>query len=208
MNISDYLKLISLGFASILCGGGLVSVIVKYLADWLSQRMLDHYNNKHQKELESIKNDFSNALVKVQHEYDKLKQKHYLYSQSQFELYNSLWKQLIYTRRLADDLWKDADPQKIPSFASQIGQTKLVIEENMLLIEESHYKELLDLMSKFDEFKFGKQTLIEIRQTSVDSILENIDDIKDIINKNSEAKERYDVLVTKVGNSFRNQIHG
>ena len=174
----------------------------------LDPKETDHYNNKHETDLEKIKADYSSALAKTQHEYDKIERKHYLYSQSQFELYNSLWKQLIYTRRMADDLWNAADPHKIPSFAEQISQTKHVIEENMLLIEESHYDALLKLMNEFENFNVGKRRLIEVRQSTVDNVLENIDDISKMIADNGDAKQRYDSLVTQVGNYFRNQIHG
>lgn len=208
MNEVNLLQIVCYGLLSIVCGGGIIAAISRLIANWLSQRMLDHYNNKHKRELEELKSEYSSALAKTQHEYDKLEQKHIIYSQSQFELYNSLWKQLVYTKRLADDLWSDADPKKIPSFASQIGQTVYVIEENMLLIEESHYKELLDLMTEFDNFSIGKRRLIEIRQSSVDDIIDNINDISQMIENNKGAKQRYDKLVTKLGNSFRAQIHG
>ena len=89
----------------------------------------------HAKELEELKANYSEALAKTNHELEKAGRRHYLYSQSQFELYNSLWKQLIYTKRLADDLWSKAEPTQLPSFVDQVGQTKYVIEENMLLIE-------------------------------------------------------------------------
>lgn len=204
----NVLQIVGYGLLSIVCGGGIIAWVSKLIANCLSQRMLDHYNNKHERELEVLKSEYSSALAKTQHEYEKLQQKHVLYSQSQFELYNSLWKQLVYTKRLADDLWNDADPKKIPSFASQIGQTKYVIEENMLLIEESHYTELLDLMTEFDNFSVGKRKLIDIRQSSVDDILDNINDINQMIDNNNGAKQRYDALVSKLGNSFRSQIHG
>lgn len=208
MAFVDIMKIVGLGLASLFSGAGLVAILVKACSKWLGQRMLDHYNNKHETDLEKIKADYSSALAKTQHEYDKIERKHYLYSQSQFELYNSLWKQLIYTRRMADDLWNAADPHKIPSFAEQISQTKHVIEENMLLIEESHYDALLKLMNEFENFNVGKRKLIEVRQSTVDNVLENIDDISKMIADNGDAKQRYDSLVTQVGIYFRNQIHG
>ncbi len=116
--------------------------------------------------------------------------------------------QLVYTRRLADDLWQDADPQRLPSFADQIGQTKHVIEMNMLLIEEEHYNQLVKLMDEFESFKVGKQSLIELRKSSVDDILANISDVTQMIAVNGESKKRYDELVSQIGNSFRKQIHG
>lgn len=208
MAFIDIVKIVGLGLASLFSGAGLLAILVKVCSKWLGQRMLDHYNNRHETELEKIKADYSTALAKTQHEYDKIERKYYLCSQSQFELYNSLWKQLIYTRRMADDLWNAADPHKIPSFAEQISQTKHVIEENMLLIEESHYDALLKLMNEFENFNLGKRKLIEIRQSTVDNVFENFDDISQMISQNRGAKERYDLLVTQVGNSLRTQIHG
>lgn len=208
MALSEVFNIVGVALFSVLSGGGIVAVLVKFTSNWLSQRVLDHYNNEHENELEKLKSDYSQALAKTQHELEKSKQKHYLYSQSQFELYNSLWKQLMYTRRLADELWQDADPQKIPSFAEQIRQTRYVIEENMLLIEDSDYEALLNLMGEFENFNLGKRKLIEVRQSSVDEVIDNIEDISKMIANNGDAKKRYDELVAKVGNSLRSQIHG
>ena len=202
-----FLKLAGAVLASLFVGGGIVAVITRALANWISERTLDHYNNKHEKELEQLKASYSEALVKTNHELEKAQRRYFLYSQSQFELYNSLWKQLVYTKRLADNLWEKADPKNLPSFADQIRQTKFVIEENMLLIEEEHYNRLMDLMSEFENFKVGKQRLVEIRQSSAEEILANIDDVAEMIRKNGDCKVKYDDLVTQIGMSFRKQLH-
>ncbi len=208
VNMIDLFKVTAAILVSLIAGGGVIAIIVKYASGWLSQRVLDHFNNKHEKELEGIKAEYSEALAKTQHEFEKAKQKHLMYSQSQFELYNSLWKQLVYTKRLADDLWEEADPQKIPSFAEQIRQTRFVIEENMLLIEGSHYEALMKLITEFENFNIGKRRLVEIRQSSADAVIDNIDDIVKMIKDNRGSKERYDSLVSQVGEFFHNQIHG
>lgn len=78
----------------------------------------------------------------------------------------------------------------------------------MLLIEEEHYNKLVNLMEEFENFKIGKQKLVEIRQSSTDEILANIDDVSDMIRDNKDSKDRYDVLVSQIGDSFRKQIHG
>ena len=208
MNVLDIIKVAGIVLVSLLGGSGIVAIVVKYAAGWLSQRLLDHYNNEHEKELEGIKARYTEALAKTQLELDKAERRHFLYSQSQFELYNSLWKQLVYTKRIADDLWRVADPQKLPSFADQIRQTKFVIEENMLLIEDEHYAALMKLMTEFENFSVGKRKLVEIRQSSAADVLDNIEDIRRMIHENGGSKQRYDALVEKVGASFRNQIHG
>lgn len=192
IDMAEVFKLVGAVFASLLMGGGIVAIIARALANWISKRTLDHYNNTHEKELEQLKASYSDALAKTNHDLEKAKRRHFLYSQSQFELYNSLWKQLVYTKRLADDLWEKADPKNLPSFADQIRQTKFVIDENMLLIEEEHYNRLMDLMSEFENFKVGKQRLVEIRQSSAEEILANIEDVAEMIRKNSDCKEKYD----------------
>lgn len=207
-NMIDIFKVVCAILGSVAIGGGIVAGIVKFAADWISKRTLDSYNNQHAKELEALKAEYSEALVKTNHELEKAERRYYLYSQSQFELYNSLWMQLVNTRRMADELWKDADPQRLPSFADQISQTKYVIEMNMLLIEQDHYNQLIKLMEEFENFKVGKQTVIELRKSSVDDILANIQDVSRMISVNRECKERYDELVSRIGESFRKQIHG
>lgn len=206
--MEEIFKIASALLLSVLLGGGIVAALVKFLANWISNRTLDYYNNKHAKELEQLKASYSEALARTNHELEKAERRHHLYSQSQFELYNSLWKQLVYTKRLADSLWKEANPKQLPSFVDQIGQTKFVIEENMLLIEEEHYTKLVDLMVEFENFKVGKQRLVELRQSSPDEILANIKDVSDMIEKNGNSKERYDNLVAEIGISFRILLHG
>lgn len=208
ISMAEVFKVAGAILASVLLGSGIVAVIVRVLANWISKRTLDYYNNRHEKELEQLKASYSEALAKTNHELEKAQRRHFLYSQSQFELYNSLWKQLVYTKRLADDLWEKADPKNLPSFADQIRQTKFVIEENMLLIEEEHYIPLMDLMGEFENFKVGKQRLVEIRQSSTEEILANIEDVAEMIRKNGNCKEKYDNLVTQIGISFRKQLHG
>ena len=207
-NMIDVFKVVCALLGSVAIGGGIVAGIVKFAADWISKRTLDAYNNQHAKDLEALKAEYSEALVKTNHELEKAERRDYLYSQSQFELYNSLWMQLVNTRRMADELWKDADPQRLPSFADQISQTKYVIEMNMLLIEQDHYNQLIKLMEEFESFKVGKQTVFELRKSSVDDILANIHDVSRMISVNKECKERYDDLVSRIGDSFRKQIHG
>ena len=207
ISIVDIFRIVGSLFASVLLSGGVITLVVKFAADWISKRTLDHYNNKNAKELEQIKSNYLESLSRLNHELDRAKRRHFLYSQSQFDLYNSLWKQLVYTKRLADELWKKADPQKLPSFADQIVQTKYVIEENLLLIEEEHYNDLMALIYEFENFMVGKQRLVEIRQSSIDAVLANIQDVTEMINKNSSSKERYDALVTQIGDTFRKQIH-
>lgn len=207
INMAVFFKVAGAILGSVLLGGGIVAVIAHVLADWISKRTLDHYNNKHEKDLEKLKASYSDALAKTNLELEKARRRHYLYSESQFQLYNSLWKQLVYTKRLADDLWKKADPKNLPSFADQIGQTKYVIEENMLLIEEEHYHKLVALMEEFENFNVGKQKLIEIRQSTPDDILANIEDVAEMIRENGGCKDRYDELVSQIGMSFRKQLH-
>ena len=105
MAIIEYVKLAAAFFISI--GGA--SVVVVALAKWfggfISNRLLDSYNNKHKTELENLKNKYANELEKTKNELEKAKLQFVRYSEKQFELYNDLWKILVYTKRQADMLW-------------------------------------------------------------------------------------------------------
>ena len=165
----------------------------------------------HEKELEEIKNKYSSELEKTKSELEKAKLQFQRYSEKQFELYNDLWRVLLYTKRQADMLWQKADPTQIPSFSEQIRLTRNAISDNLLLIEEEHYNKLIQLIEQFEQFQFGKSKLIDIRTQLEDGVPVSViskEDAQKTINKNKKTKDKYDELIMDIGKSFRMQIKG
>ena len=207
----DCIKLATAFFAS--AGGA--SVIVIALAKWfggfLSQRLLDSYNNKHEAELEELKSKYARELESTKSDLEKTKLQFVRYSEKQFELYNDLWKTLQITKQQADMLWIKADPMQIPSFSEQIRLTRKAIDDNLLLIEEDHYNKLILLIGQFEQFQFGKLRLVDIRaQQDEDGFIQTIskEDAEATINNNKTTKDKYDALIMEIGKSFRDQIKG
>ena len=212
MEMIEYVKLVTAFIVSI--GGSSVVIIAlsKWFGNFLSTRLLDAYNNKHEKELEVIKTKYASELENTKNELEKAKSQFLRYSEKQFELYNDLWKVLLYTKRQADLLWQKADPNQIPSFSEQIRLTRNAISDNLLLIEEEHYEKLIQLIEQFEQFQFGKLKLIDIRiqiegGEQVQQIISKAD-AQNTINKNRRTKETYDKLIMDIGKSFREQIKG
>lgn len=198
--------------ATLISMGGATVIIVglsKWFGDFLSKRLLDNYNNKHSKELEGIKVKFSKELEETKTALEKAKSQFLRYSEKQFDLYNDLWRVLLYTKLQADELWENAIPEKIPSFSEQIKLTKTAINDNLLLIEEEHYDKLMELIKQFEQFQFGKVRLVDIRRkpgenTETISLIET----KRTIDLNKKTKDNYDKLIMEIGKTFRNQIKG
>lgn len=158
----EYFKLASAFFLSVGGSGVIIVALAKWFGGFLSNRLLDSYNNKHENELETLKNRYANELEKTKNELEKAKLQFERYSEKQFELYNDLWRVLLYTKQQADMLWQKADPSKIPSFSEQIRLTRKAINDNLLLIEEEHYNKLIQLIEQFEQFQFGKLKLIDL----------------------------------------------
>ena len=91
----EYVKLVTAFIVSI--GGSSVVIIAlsKWFGNFLSTRLLDAYNNKHEKELEVIKTKYASELENTKNELEKAKSQFLRYSEKQFELYNDLWKVLL-----------------------------------------------------------------------------------------------------------------
>lgn len=209
MEFTEYLKLLGAILTSV---GGATVVIIglsKWFGDFLSKRLLDNYNNKHKSDLEGIKIKYQGELEKTKSDLEKAKSQFIRYSEKQFDLYNDLWKVLLYTKHQADELWASAIPEKIPAFGEQIKLTRDAIDDNLLLIEEEHYEKLLELITQFDQFQFGKVKLVDIRRQPIDE-RENItmQEARSTINQNKKTKETFDSLLMEIGQSFRNQIKG
>ena len=211
MEIIEYVKLATAFIVSI--GGSSVVVIAlaKWFGDFMSHRLLDTYNNKHENELEALKSKYANELEETKSELEKTKLQFVRYSEKQFELYNDLWKVLLYTKQQADMLWQKADPSQIPAFSEQIRQTRRAIDDNLLLIEEEHYNKLIQLIEQFEQFQFGKLRLVEVRSqfdNGEDRIEISKTEIQRTIKKNEKTKDKYDTLIMDIGKSFRKQIKG
>lgn len=211
MNMKDIFQLL----AALAVSLGGTTVVVVALAKWfggfISTRLLDSYNNKHERELEKIKSNYSTELEKTKSELEKAKSRFLRYSEKQFELYNDLWKVLLQTKHQADMLWEKANPQQLPAFGEQIRLTRKAIDDNMILIEEDHYEKLIQLISQFENFQFGKLRLIEVSAQVPGNTPNNEpseQEMRRAITKNSRIKSSYESLILEIGKSFRDQIRG
>ena len=207
----EYIKLVTAFVVSIGGASVVILALAKWFGDFLSHRLLDSYNNKHEKELEELKGKYAGELEETKNELEKAKLQFVRYSEKQFELYNDLWKVLLYTKQQADMLWQRADPSQIPAFSEQIRLTRRAIDDNLLLIEDEHYNKLTQLIGQFEQFQFGKQKLIDIRtqmESGDDVQLITKDEAQNTIRKNKKTKDKYDELIMDIGKSFRNQIKG
>jgi len=209
MAFIEYVKL----FGAILTSVGGATVVIiglsKWFGDFLSKRLLDNYNNQHKNELEGIKSKYQGELEKTKNDLEKAKSQFLRYSEKQFELYNDLWKVLLYTKHQADELWERAIPEKIPSFGEQIRLTKDAINDNLLLIEENHYDKLIELINQFEQFQFGKVKLVDIRSQSNEGQEQiSSEQTRTTIDRNKNTKDKYDKIIMEIGRSFREQIKG
>ena len=211
MEMIEYIKLVTAFVVSIGGASVVIVALAKWFGDFLSHRLLDSYNNKHEKALEELKGKYANELEETKNELEKAKLQFVRYSEKQFELYNDLWKVLLYTKQQADMLWQRADPSQIPAFSEQIRLTRRAIDDNLLLIEDEHYNKLVQLIGQFEQFQFGKQKLIDIRtqmESGDDIQLITKDEAQSTIRRNKKTKDKYDELIMDIGKSFRNQIKG
>ena len=81
----------------------------------------------------------------------------------------------------------------------------------MILIEEDHYEKLIQLISQFENFQFGKLRLIEVSAQVPDNTPNNEpseQEMRRAITKNSKIKSSYESLILEIGKSFRDQIRG
>lgn len=210
MAIYEYAKLAAAFFVSIGGSSVIIIAIAKWFGGFISNRLLDSYNNKHETELENLKSKYAEELEKTKTDLEKAKLQFVRYTEKQFELYNALWKVLLYTKQQADMLWEKADPAQIPAFSEQIRLTKNAVNDNLLLIEEEHYSKLIKLIDQFEQFQFGKQKLIDVRADSNECAepLISAEEMRRVINRNKIIKENYDALIMDIGRSFRSQIKG
>jgi hypothetical protein len=139
---------------------------------------------------------------------------------AQFKQYFELWSQLQKLRQAADDLWREANPSRFSRFAQALAETRSAVEEGKLVLEVEHYNQIQEILQKFEDFKFGKDNLLNMRGLvakfeegrlfEAQATLEHFDDneaaIREQINVNRRHKVAYALLLDEIGDSMRAQL--
>lgn len=200
MSLNDVIN-ITLGIlASIGGGAGLVLILAKYFGNlWAKKYLETHKNN--------LKEQFENEKRQIELEFEKSKNKYLKYSNKQFELYNSLWIQLVELKDKAEILWEEASMKNLKQFAQTLKNTKTAVEKSVLFLEDEHYNDLMELLKEFSEYEIGKQKLIEYRNSeNNDNLIQAGLREQIFIRANENRKELYELILNRISESFKSQL--
>ena len=127
------------------------------------------------------------------------------YHESQFNLYNTLWSSLYDLKLAGDSLWETANASNLRRFTEQLEKTKDIINRRTLLIEENHSQELKTLIQTFENYQFGKASLIEIPESrGYNQITQH--EIEEMTRHNERIKQQYEDLIDDIVRSLRRQL--
>ncbi|MDN5053833.1 hypothetical protein [Aliarcobacter butzleri] len=199
------------------------SIIVSIIATLITSYLKEKGKNLATKEdieeitnkVESIKQEYKEKFDLIQKSNDahfsELKNTKDRYNSKQFEIYNTLWVSLIELKFSGDNLWDEATKTRLRIFSKKVAEAKKEIEASSLLLENSDYSQLILLITKFNDFEIGKETLIKIKyKTDAEMHSKNINEasIEDMIRENGQTKNEYDTLIIKLKEKFKKQIKG
>jgi len=178
----------SFGGAAVALGG-----LAKFLAGTIAKRIEQKEKLFLDKQLEDYRNQLEITKAVVSR-----------IGESQFSLYNTLWKSLFTLQKAGDDLWDIASHANLSKFTLALKNTKSMVDENLLLIEDRHIFQLTNLLTALGKYESGKKDLIELRDH--DNVSE--DAIRSAIDSNNNYRQEYNELLREIANSFKNQIRG
>lgn len=208
---TDFLKLIAALVTSI--GGASVIILglSKFFGDFFANKLLGDIKSKHEQELETIKSNYQKELEKTKSDLERAKLLFTRYSEKQFSIYNSLWNNLIYARKQADEVWRNPILEKIPAFIQQLIQARNAIDQNMLLIAGSDFNKLDTLIKDFENLRINGKRLFELDGLDLQAL--QTAGLIDIHVQNAVAAKQSliidcNTIITEIGESFRNQMRG
>lgn len=188
--------------AAIISSVGGAAVIMFVLSSWLGKvwanRILEKDKLLYSSELERIKNQ-------LHAESDKQKFVFSLYFEGQFKIYNDLWVSLSELQSGVDLLWTEANKRNLRAFVSALKTAKIKIRNSALLIDPEHYKEIMEVITNLENYRVGKEQLIDARRS-----LENVtlNEIEDIIEHNRDNRQKISLFVDHMLEKMRAQIGG
>lgn len=190
--------------SSIILPVGGTGAIIVGLGAWLGKlwanRILDIEKARHARELEKLKSEL---------EFEKLKKRKI--SDERFKLYNEVWHAFQDLKSIADRLWERATPEILHEFVVALAVTKRAANRARLILTENHFRTLKRVLESFENYRLGKNRLIEIR--SKRELKNNYslyhggeNEVTDQIHENLRKKNEYDLLLDKIVNQFRVEL--
>lgn len=196
--------IISVGGSSIV-----IVAIAKWFGDRLANKLLEEDKAKYQEDLEIIKSKFNVELEFQKSNFEKANSLFFRYSEHQFNLYNELWRSLCDLEQVGNELWEQADLQKVKKFSKQLHSTKLSVNKSALLIEENHYRELLSVLERFENLELGKMKLITLRNSQAHELVRiSNNEIDYVIQSNKDTKGEFKDKMNQLIDPFKKQIKG
>ncbi|OFI34209.1 hypothetical protein [Alteromonas lipolytica] len=181
--------------------GGAATIIIA-LSSWLGKvwanRILEKDKLAYSTELERLKSQLNTNAEKQQYIFS-------LYFEGQFKLYNDLWVSLSHLQDEVEKLWSEASIKNLRTFVLALSTAKKQIRGSALLIDQNHYKEIMEVIYNLENYQIGKEHLINMRRN-----VENISqfDVQEIIEQNRHNRERINAFVEHMLEEMRGQISG
>jgi hypothetical protein len=192
MDFFDITKIVLTLVGSITISGAMVTWFVKLGAKTLSEKYIEKVKHGYEKELASYKSELGILRATT------LK-----YNDKQFDLYLELWKSLQELKFSCEDLWFNPEKQNLKKFEVSLQKTHRQIEVTSLLLEDTHYKDLLEIISDLQKFNDGKQELLNSNKDALPP-----EEVKVLIDYNTVAKEKCLEHIQTLKISVKELIHG
>ena len=148
------------------------------------------------------------------------------YWEKQMSFYLELWPALAELKSASDDLWAQPTIQKILVFFNIVERTDIELRKNKLLLDDSDFSELQDLLLKFKPYAERKLLLVTILNNFDSFISGDLDlhapgsesamirydfedykrELHSLIRANSKTKELYDAKIREIENRFRAKL--
>lgn len=137
-----------------------------------------------------------------------------LYASEQFKTYQETWYALQKLKLAADSLWVSANEENMANFIIELDSMRLSLANSQLFIDESHLRELNDLLFQFDAYGLGKVELARM-YTAIGGRRElpkwdkSVQQrVRQRIDENGKTKERYERLLEGILNLFKAKLSG
>ena len=192
IDIWTIVKIVSGIIGTVSISGAVVWWFVKLTANTLA----DNYKKK-------IEHDFEKKIESYKNQLEILRATTLKYNDRQFELYVDLWRNLQDLKFACIDLWNLANTMNLRKFETALKKTHRQVETTSILLEENHYKELIEIIDNLEEFDTGKEKLIAARRTEVDQWT-----IQQIIDFNRQRKDMCLQIIETMKTSIKATIKG
>lgn len=129
-----------------------------------------------------------------------------LRSEKRFDLYFSLWKDLIELKDIMDQLWVRLDRLTLQKYISQLKKLDKLMSSRRIILPGKEYSEIKKIIKTLEDYRYNKEKILDMNFEKGVGRQKTLSLLNVLKSENATSIRRFEVLVGELEKKVKKYI--